>query len=294
MKKSSVVFKNVPGGESSFNEGRQGFTLIELLVVISIIAILAAMLLPALAQAKLRAQGSSCQSNMRQLQTGAIIYCNDNTDYLPVNTILHSGGDSTSGEPNWVDGVFQSVNGPESETPTGCETDPWYLGVESITRNGLTLIGSIGPYAKSAGVYHCPADHFPGEAADSHKQVRVRSCSMNYMVGVPQGGGSPSPGYQIFTKDTDFNSRLSPTDCFVFLDENPVSLNDGWFDFYPDGQGSDDTPAVNHGNSTSFSFADGHTELHQWVDLFLKYPNSYVSGDHDPVWLAEHGTYKYP
>src|SRR5258708_15265676 len=69
-----------------------GFTLIELLVVIAIIAILAAMLLPALAKAKIRAQGISCLSNMKQLQLASILYAGDNSDWFPGNIVLNNGG----------------------------------------------------------------------------------------------------------------------------------------------------------------------------------------------------------
>ena len=83
--------------------------------------------------------------------------------------------------------------------------------------------------------------------------------------------------------------RLSASDCFVFLDENPLSLNDGWFLYILDGSGINDRPAVNHGHFSSFSFADGHAELQLWHDVFLT-TDSIGQGD-DTLWLAQHGTY---
>jgi len=69
--------------ESSQRGARYGFTLIELLVVIAIIAILAAMLLPALASAKVKAIRAICLNNEKQIYTSLHIWCDDNSDKLP-------------------------------------------------------------------------------------------------------------------------------------------------------------------------------------------------------------------
>jgi prepilin-type N-terminal cleavage/methylation domain-containing protein/prepilin-type processing-associated H-X9-DG protein len=287
-KQMKTIFMKSAKFSQAANAG--GFTLLELLVVIAIIAILAALRIPALARTKSNAQGISCLSNMRQLQLGALLYTYNNNDYLPANVTLRAGGDSTTGNPNWVDGTFASpANGGIPENPIGCATNPFYLGVEGKAGFGVTLIGSIGSYAGTARVYHCPADKYLDPVW--HTQ-RVRSCSMNaYTDGT--GTGGVEGNYKVFQKISDFGGKLAASDRFVFLDENPLSLNDGWFLYVVAGNPPtvNDTPAINHGRYSSFSFADGHAEPHEWHDAFLKTSLPGSLGGTDTMWLAQHGTY---
>ena len=128
--------------------------------------------------------------------------------------------------------------------------------------------------------------------------ARVRSVSMNGYVG-PTTGGSISGGGGYLTgprekylKTTDF-LKLKPTDAVVFLDERPESINDGWFRSSIAIYVLTDLPAIYHGNnSSSFSYADGHAELHKWRDgnFIALTAGATLTGSQDAKWLWDHMT----
>ena len=214
---------------------QKAFTLIELLVVIAIIAILAALLLPVLVNAKQKAYTITCLNNARQLDIAWNVYPGDNSENLAPNPPSSPAG-------SWVRG-FEDMSGANLDN----------------TNANLMMQGVIGIYTKSTAIYHCPADTSFVQGLGA----RVRSFAMNAFV-----GSEPfmPDSYKIFMRATDFRK---PSDTYVLLDEHPDSINDGWF--LPVLDPTDivdwqDLPASYHNRSCNIAFADGHSETHKWRD----------------------------
>ncbi len=146
---------------SSFPERAHGaaFTLIELLVVIAIIAILAGMLLPALANAKEKAQRTACVGNNRQLALAMHMYASDNNDFMPYPNWRNSYG------PGWL---YMPVGG---RAPDPMKT------------NELAYVqaGVYWPYVKERKTYNCPLDQTNSVTWQKRGQ-RISSYIMNGAV----------------------------------------------------------------------------------------------------------------
>jgi prepilin-type processing-associated H-X9-DG protein len=262
------------------------------LVVIAIIAILAAMLLPALSRARLKAWGVQCMNNHRQLAIAWRMYTEDNADVL----LFSSRKLVATFDPyNWCNGRIDfNAGNPSNWDPT------------------VDIMRSLmWPYCgKSLNIWRCPADRSFVVVGGVNKP-RVRTMAMNAYMGGFSGQSynlGDMPLYKIYTKFAEL-SNPGASRIFLFIDEREDAIN--WGNFltdmvgYPNSPASYallDLPASYHGNAGGFSFADGHSEIHRWRDartmpvlnsgglIFDGNTPIPSAGNQDVAWLQDHTT----
>jgi prepilin-type N-terminal cleavage/methylation domain-containing protein/prepilin-type processing-associated H-X9-DG protein len=243
---------------------KSGFTLIELLVVIAIIAILAAMLLPALSKAKVKAQAVNCMSLKKQLLTAWVLYAGDFNDTLAINNDWSQ--DMADGTHSWVGG-HPGAGGSLDWSSSSINTNVLYLTDDRVS--------SMGNYtARNPAVYWCPADTFlsPAQVSAGFQLHRSRSVAMNGAV----GGGDKKPAPSLNWPNFFFAKKMGelvvpgPSMSWVITDEHPDSIDDGILyanPDYADGIGQfTELPASDHANACGIAYADGHAEIHKWMD----------------------------
>jgi prepilin-type N-terminal cleavage/methylation domain-containing protein len=289
----------------------RAFTLIELLLVIAIIAILAAMLLPVLSKAKQRTQGTLCLNNGKQLMLAMHLYTSDSNDFYPPNP---DDGNTLPGY-NWCGGAA-GIGQPDEFNPD-ILLDP----------NRSLLIGYLG---KNAKLFRCPADLREGKYQGTDPSLigqtvpAARTFSMSQSVGTIDPGfdasefsgtgyvhsGVPnlsvngpwldgsfhhhrnSP-YRTFGKMSDAGPP-SPSDLWVFVDEDASGLNDAAFAVDMVNPNWRDVPGTYHNIGCGFAFADGHSETHHWLYRSIKTKGDiFDSNDEaDWNWLTAHTSAK--
>jgi len=200
---------------------RKGFTLIELLVVIAIIAVLMAILMPALNRAREQGKRAACLSNLKQLGLAWIMYADDN-DGKMVNGNTETGGHNKDGT-CWI----------------------YFPGHDTTAKQRIDGIkrGLLFQYCPDLKLYKCPTG--------------IRGEEATYAIVDAMNGHDAIPG----AKGQILKNRMQirrPGQRAVFVDEGRLSPS-SWTVWY-DQERWWDHPPIRHGKGTNFSFADGHSE----------------------------------
>ncbi len=237
-----------------------GFTLIELLVVIAIIALLMAIIIPALKIAKVQATAIVCLFNVKGLGNGWYLYSENNDMWLMDGDTCDAGqggADITTGWTNYGGTrVHNFVSSPQD--PAGNERNN---SIEDKVR-GFEK-GAIWPYIENYKTYHCPSDrrHLypaqgPGGGIGGYR---------GYSLGAVMSLRSSGAEAQVMVRKR--NEFVSPSSKFVWLEEmdgfgwnhrtwNMDLSTPYWVDPF----------AIWHNDRSTFSFGDGHAENHKWVE----------------------------
>lgn len=273
-------------------KSRNGFTLIELLVVIAIIALLTAILIPALSIAKQQAGSSVCLMNEKQLVLAWMMYAEDN-DYIMCGPMT---GITGSPRYDWV--------GPPRDLVSGAAKTSNFTAEEEI--RGIET-GTLFPYYKKAKLVNCPTDKrsvraptYPGYGGTGGYRTYSLPYHLNAPVSALTSRYGSAAGADRLVRITELKNASS-TYIVVEENDNRDYNMDAWA-FDPYQFILIDTIAVFHNNVTMFGYADGHSAKKTWDDPRTqrwsneirdgtRYPDMTGLSDPDNVdirWLATH------
>jgi prepilin-type N-terminal cleavage/methylation domain-containing protein len=253
----------------------EGFTLIELLIVIAIIALLMAILVPALSRAKEQGKRAVCLTQLRQLQLAWNIYCDENDDKVPAGDVAYSWSFHTGNQPdelawhewphpfphkmppdrytNGLPEVGGATYPPDCVTTGQCKQPEWYHAIGE---------GLLWKYIKDYKAYQCPV----GEKGEFVTYSNVHSIHtwIAPTWNPPQGSAGTGSVSRTILKKSQIKRA---SDRVVFIDAGkaqqaacflPYDKFGGLTYAFP--------PPARHGMGTTFSFADGHSAYKKWKD----------------------------
>ncbi|AQT67586.1 type II secretion system protein G [Anaerohalosphaera lusitana] len=283
---------------------KKAFTLIELLVVISIIALLLAIMMPALGVVKQKAQGVVCTSRLKNLLIAYRTYTAENDGKLPSAYTMHPDLANTQDQADYYRTSW--AWSPTRDDGSAIDWSQAQSGTVEEKINGIEN-GSLWPYIKDAEAYHCAADKRytkPAEEPGWEGMGGYRSYS------IPAGLNGP---WQMYTEDrvyTKLSQIRRPSNVYAFIEETEgrgFNIN-SWALAVPEvdpGVTTEwtDPIAIMHNEASTLGFADGHAVIHKWrgkTTLEMGYNQTvrqFVDPDDeasmaDLIYMREHFPYK--
>ena len=246
-------------------KNRIGFTLIELLVVIAIIAILMAILMPALKRVKEQGKRIVCENSLKGLQLVWLMYADDNDGKI-VNGAggFHynaSGNTVGASSPDIVERAWVGEGwGPSWNSPSAVSN-----GLTDREQKEAIKEGALWEYAKDYGIYKCPTGR-RGEAVTyavvdaMNGLIRSGTGTGNHVT----GRGTRVGRTVLWIKKINEISSPAPALRMVYIDEGAMTPDSFAVHYNNKTGGWWDDPPVRHGDGTTVTWADGHVSHLKW------------------------------